>query len=114
MLIKVPSVANLGLQTIKVDIEINLANKGLPGFEIVGLPDKAVDESKERVRTAIISSEVDFPAKKITVNTSPKNFSASFVTFPSDILAEIKGIKTVIEASDAMQTKIRSGTRKAA
>jgi magnesium chelatase family protein len=71
MLIKVPSVANLGLQTIKVDIEINLANKGLPGFEIVGLPDKAVDESKERVRTAITSSEVDFPQKKITVNMAP-------------------------------------------
>ena len=64
MLIKVPSVANLGLQTIKVDIEINLANKGLPGFEIVGLPDKSVAESKERVRTAILSSDVNFPAKK--------------------------------------------------
>jgi len=71
MLIKVPSVANLGLQTIKVDIEINLANKGLPGFEIVGLADKAVDESKERVRTAIVSSDVDFPQKKITVNMAP-------------------------------------------
>ena len=35
MLIKVPSAVNLGLETIKVDIEINLANKGLPGFEIV-------------------------------------------------------------------------------
>ncbi len=71
MLIKVPSAANLGLETIKVDIEINLANKGLPSFEIVGLPDKAVDESKERVRTAIVSSGVDFPAKKITVNMAP-------------------------------------------
>ncbi len=71
MLIKVPSVANLGLQTIKVDIEINLANKGLPGFEIVGLADKAVSESKERVRTAIVTSGVDFPQKKITVNMAP-------------------------------------------
>src|SRR3989339_1744182 len=71
MLIKVPSVTNMGLETILVDIEINLANRGLPGFEIVGLPDKAVDESKERVRTAILSSEVDFPQKKITVNMAP-------------------------------------------
>jgi len=61
----------LGLETIKVDIEINLANKGLPGFEIVGLAGKAVDESKERVRTAILSSDVDFPQKKITVNMAP-------------------------------------------
>ena len=71
MLIKVPSVANMGLETIKVDIEVNLANRGLPGFEIVGLAGKAVDESKERVRTAIVSSEIDFPAKKITVNMAP-------------------------------------------
>ncbi|MDO8486517.1 MAG: YifB family Mg chelatase-like AAA ATPase [Candidatus Staskawiczbacteria bacterium] len=71
MLIKVPSVVNRGLETIKVDVEINLANRGLPGFEIVGLPDKAVDESKERVRAAISSSGIDFPAKKITVNLAP-------------------------------------------
>jgi magnesium chelatase family protein len=71
MLIKVPSIANLGLETIKVDVEVNLASKGLPGFDIVGLPDKSVDESKERVRTAIASSGIDFPAKKITVNLAP-------------------------------------------
>lgn len=71
MLIKVPSVANMGLESIKVDIEINLANRGLPGFEIVGLPDKAVGESKERVRTALATSGIDFPAKKITVNMAP-------------------------------------------
>src|SRR3989339_2164329 len=71
MLIKLPSVANLGLQTIKVDVEVNLASRGLPGFEIVGLADKAVAESKERVRTAIVSCGIDFPAKKITVNMAP-------------------------------------------
>ncbi|OGZ84820.1 MAG: magnesium chelatase [Candidatus Staskawiczbacteria bacterium RIFOXYD1_FULL_39_28] len=71
MLIKVPSVANMGLETILVDIEINLANRGLPGFEIVGLPDKSVGESKERVRTAMVSSGVEFPQKKITINMAP-------------------------------------------
>ena len=71
MLIKVPSIANLGLETIKVDCEVNLASRGLPGFEIVGLPDKSVGESTERVRTAIISSGIEFPAKKITVNLAP-------------------------------------------
>jgi magnesium chelatase family protein len=71
MLIKVPSIANLGLQTIKVDVEVNLASRGLPGFDIVGLADKAVDESKERVRTAVASCGIEFPAKKITVNMAP-------------------------------------------
>ncbi len=71
MLIKVPSIANLGLETIKVDVEVNVASRGLPGFDIVGLADKAVAESKDRVRTAILSSEIDFPQKKITVNMAP-------------------------------------------
>jgi magnesium chelatase family protein len=89
MLIKVPSVANLGLETIKVDIEINLANKGLPGFEIVGLADKAVAESKERVRTAIISSEVDFPQKKITVNMAPADVPKEGSTYDLPIAVGI-------------------------
>jgi magnesium chelatase family protein len=71
MLVKVSSAANLGLETISVDVEVHLANRGLPGFEIVGLPDKAVDESKERVRAAILSSGIEFPPKKITVNLAP-------------------------------------------
>jgi len=84
MLIKIPSAANLGLETIKVDVEVNLANRGLPGFEIVGLPDKAVDESKERVRAAILSSGIEFPAKKITVNLAPADIpkEGSFYDLP--------------------------------
>lgn len=71
MLVKVISVAHAGLETIQVDVEVNLASRGLPSFDIVGLADKAVAESKERVRTAIASCGIDFPAKKITVNMAP-------------------------------------------
>lgn len=97
MLIKVPSIANLGLETIKVDIEVHFANRGLPGFEIVGLPDKAVDESKERVRTAILSSGMDFPIKKITVNMAPadvpKEGSMYDLPIAIGILSNIMGFK---------------------
>lgn len=84
MLVKVLSVANRGLETIGVDVEINIASRGLPGFEIVGLPDKAVDESKERVRAAILSSGVEFPVKKITVNLAPADVpkEGSFYDLP--------------------------------
>lgn len=71
MLIKVQSAANSGLETMKVDVEVNLASRGLPTFDIVGLPDKAVAESRERVRAAIVSSKIEFPQKKITVNLAP-------------------------------------------
>jgi len=71
MLVKVQSATNSGLDTIGVDVEVNVASRGLPGFDIVGLPDKEVQESKERVKTAILSSKIDFPPKKITVNLAP-------------------------------------------
>ncbi|MFH1423482.1 MAG: YifB family Mg chelatase-like AAA ATPase [Candidatus Nealsonbacteria bacterium] len=71
MLIKVRSATNSGLNTIGVDVEVNVASRGLPGFDIVGLPDKEVQESRERVKTAILSSKIEFPQKKITVNLAP-------------------------------------------
>ena len=70
-LTKIPSVLYSGLEALPVDVEVNVASRGLPGFEIVGLPSKSVDESRERVRAAIINSGMDFPAKKITVNLAP-------------------------------------------
>ena len=84
MLIKVPSALNIGLKTMAVDCEINVANRGLPGFDIVGLASKAVDESKERVRTAIINSKIEFPARKITVNLAPADVpkEGSFYDLP--------------------------------
>lgn len=84
MLIKVTSAANLGLKTIAVDVEINVAARGLPVFEIVGLPTKAVDESKERVRTAIINSNIEFPQKRIIVNLAPADIpkEGSFYDLP--------------------------------
>ncbi len=71
MFIKIPSVANSGLDSLGVDVEVNVLKKGMPAFEIVGLPAKAVSESKERVRAAIINSKIKFPARKIIVNLAP-------------------------------------------
>jgi len=71
MFIKVSSATNLGLETIGVDVEVNIANRGLPVFDIVGLPSKSVDESKERVKTAIVNSRIEFPARRIIVNLAP-------------------------------------------
>ena len=59
-----------GMEAPLVEVEAHLAN-GLPQFNIVGLPDTEVKESRDRVRAAIIQSGFDFPAKKITVNLAP-------------------------------------------
>lgn len=62
--------AATGMQTVPVSIEVHLSN-GLPRFSIVGLPEAAVKESKERVRSALLSAEYAFPSKRITVNLAP-------------------------------------------
>lgn len=71
MLAKVISSAISGLDAVAIDVEVDVASQGLPSFTIVGLPDKAVEESKERVRSAIKNTGCDFPAKRITVNLAP-------------------------------------------
>ena len=70
MLAKVYSSALQGIDAYSVEVEVDLA-RGLPKFNIVGLPDAAVKESKERVTSAIKNSEFDFPIRKITVNLAP-------------------------------------------
>lgn len=71
MLAKVNSSAVVGLDAVPVEVEVDIASQGLPSFTIVGLPDKAVEEAKERVRSALKNSGFDFPAKRITVNLAP-------------------------------------------
>lgn len=71
MLAKVWSAAIVGLDAVPVEVEVDIASSGLPAFTIVGLPDKAVVESRERVRAALKNSGAEFPAKRITVNLAP-------------------------------------------
>lgn len=62
--------ASVGIQAPLVTVEIHISG-GLPALSIVGLPEAAVKESKDRVRSAIINSKFEFPAKRITVNLAP-------------------------------------------
>lgn len=71
MLAKIISGATLGLEGRLVEVEVDVPEEGLPAFNIVGLPDKAVEESKERVRSALKNSGAKFPEGRITVNLAP-------------------------------------------
>ncbi|WP_347251906.1 YifB family Mg chelatase-like AAA ATPase [Legionella sp.] len=66
----------VGVQAQPVSVEVHLSN-GLPNFTIVGLAETAVKESKDRVRSAIINSQFDFPYRKITVNLAPADLPKS-------------------------------------
>ncbi|NWF49363.1 MAG: YifB family Mg chelatase-like AAA ATPase [Ignavibacteriaceae bacterium] len=70
MISKVYSSATIGIDAFIIEIETNV-EKQIPSFTIVGLPDNAVKESRERVQAAIKNSGISFPAKKITVNLAP-------------------------------------------
>lgn len=60
-----------GIQAIPVEVEVDVSSRGLPGITIVGLPTQVVQESKERVRTAIRNAGFSFRAKKVTINLAP-------------------------------------------
>ena len=70
MLAIIPTRASVGLAAPEVVVEVHLSN-GLPGLAIVGLPEAAVKESRERVRSALINAGFEFPAKRITLNLAP-------------------------------------------
>lgn len=71
MLAKVTSAATVGLNALAVKVEVDIEKRGFPAFTIVGLPDKAVEESRERVRSAITNTKANFPNYRITVNLAP-------------------------------------------
>lgn len=80
MLAKVLSIAVLGIDAYPVEVEVDVS-RGLPSFSTVGLPDNAVKESKERVRSAIKNSGYTFPAKRITVNLAPADIKKEGTAF---------------------------------
>jgi len=88
MLSKVISGAVIGIDGYLVDVEVDLAT-GMPAFDIVGLPDSAVKESRERVRTAIQNTGRAFPIKRITVNLAPADIRKSGPAFDLPIAVGI-------------------------
>lgn len=80
MLSKVLSSATYGIDAYIVEVETH-CEKQIPGFTIVGLPDNAVKESRERVTAAIKNSNLEFPLKKITVNLAPADIKKEGSSF---------------------------------
>lgn len=74
MVARTGTVAFEGIRVVDVDVQVQMSN-GLPSFTIVGLPDKAVGESRERVRAALHGMGLALPNKRITVNLSPADLT---------------------------------------
>lgn len=99
MLYKVRSLGLQGITGYEVTAECDL-NAGLPAFEIVGLPDAAVKEARERVRAAIKNSGFSFPVSRITINLAPANLRKSGTVYDLPILIGILAANGQLRLSD--------------
>ncbi len=88
MLARTRTFALHGVDALPVDVEIDI-HRGLPAFSLVGLPDPAVRESRERVRAAIVNSGFDFPLKRITASLAPADLRKAGPGFDVAIAAAI-------------------------
>lgn len=96
MLAKVLSSALVGIDAIQVDVEVDIA-QGLPQFATVGLPDGAVKESKDRVKSALKNSGYDFPNRRITVNLAPADIKKEGASFDLPISIGILSATGVVQ-----------------
>lgn len=98
MLAKIISGATLGLDALPVEVEVDVASRGLVSLTVVGLPDKAVQEAKERVRAALDNAGCSFPAKRITVNLAPADLPKQGPSYDLPIALGILVASKEIEA----------------
>ncbi|MDK2789466.1 MAG: magnesium chelatase family protein, partial [Epulopiscium sp.] len=105
MISKVKSCTLYGINGYLVDVEVDLS-EGLPGFDLVGLPDSSIREAKERVRAAIKNSEFLFPIKRITVNLAPADIRKEGSAFDLPIAVGILSCSQPIPADILNKTMI--------
>lgn len=91
--------ARLGMDAPLVTIEVHLTN-GLPGFTMVGLPETAVKEARDRVRSALLNSQFDFPDRRITVNMAPADLPKQGAQFDLAIALGILIASNQLPAKD--------------
>ncbi|MGB9668314.1 MAG: YifB family Mg chelatase-like AAA ATPase [Thermosulfidibacteraceae bacterium] len=99
MAVKIPSATVIGIEAIGVDVEIDIS-RGLPAFNIVGLPDTTVKEAKERIRVAIKNSGFDFPNGRITVNLAPAEVKKEGSLFDLPIAIGILVHRGIVDFKD--------------
>ena len=100
MLTKIFTASTLGLEAQLIEVEIDLS-ASLPGIVVVGLPDKAVQESKERIRASLKQSGFDFPVGKITVNLAPADIIKTGTGFDLAIAIGILQLTGILPNFDA-------------
>ncbi|MFN3700635.1 MAG: YifB family Mg chelatase-like AAA ATPase [Alphaproteobacteria bacterium] len=105
MVARVNTVAFQGIDVQPVDVEVQISN-GLPSFTIVGLPDKAVAESRERVRAALHALGLSLPVKRLTVNLAPADLTKEGSHFDLPIALALLAAMGVIPKDELAQSVV--------
>ena len=99
MIARITTVAPVGFEGAIVEVECD-AKKGLPSIQIVGMGTKSIDEAKERVRSAIANSLMEFPTKKLTINLAPADITKEGTHFDLPIALAILVISNQLRQSE--------------
>ena len=97
---RVRSLSLVGVDALPVEVEVDVG-AGLPGFSIVGLPDAAVQEARERVKVAISNSGYKFPTRKVIVNLAPASLRKEGPAFDLPIALAVGSNRTIGEFGGA-------------
>ena len=108
MLSKVLSASIIGIDAHTVEVEVDITSRGLPHFSMVGLPDAAVKESKDRVRAALKNIGFNFPLKQITVNLAPADLKKEGSSFDLPIAIGIVAAEGIL-GTDSIQSYLFTG-----
>jgi magnesium chelatase family protein len=100
MLSKVLSASVIGIDAYPVEVEVDISSRGLPHFSMVGLPDAAVKESRDRVKAALKNIGFNFPLKQLTVNLAPADLKKEGSSFDLPIATGIISSEGLIEPEE--------------
>lgn len=100
MLSKVLSASVIGIEAFRVEVEVDISSRGLPHFSMVGLPDAAVKESRDRVRASLKNVGFNFPLKQITVNLAPADLKKEGSAFDLPMAVGIIASEGLIEQEE--------------
>src|ERR671935_253244 len=101
MLARAITHALVGLEPRRVDVEVHI-HGGIPGFAIVGLVDRAVQEAKHRIRSGVASAELEWPGNRITVNLAPAQLRKEGSSFDLPIALAILGASRQLPADELL------------
>ncbi|MCS7093490.1 MAG: hypothetical protein NZL96_03680 [Patescibacteria group bacterium] len=100
MLSRIFSGTTVGLEGVLIEVETDVASRGFPSFTIVGLPDKSIDEAKDRVRSAINNSNLPMPDAKITINLATADIPKIGSSFDPPIAIGILAASEIIKENN--------------